>query len=262
MKTSTTNYQTNANPEQPKLYYIWDLRIYVIILFLIICTDLVAQSGLTVYTDAGKNNVSDGLFFKTAALWHYTFGNNKVEAGFEINLKNINNLLFSGFTINASRDLEIKGIPLELQGFYTLTRNPGFLRETNWGTLLKLRYNHFETRIGTNFRTYAFRDQVIKDFGIDKNAVRILENFNLMYSFTYYVKKDDRQWNAGLSITNIDFFIINQETNPIISLRGLYNPDSQVRLYTEVWYKTAGASNLNINYFGIYFRTGIIWNFN
>jgi hypothetical protein len=83
-----------------------------------------------------------------------------------------------------------------------------------------------------------------------------------MYSFGYYLKKDDDLWNAGLSLTNIDHFYISQETNTILCLQGFYKPGSQVSLFAESWYKTSGAPNLAINYFGFFFRTGITWTFN
>jgi hypothetical protein len=262
MKTSAANIQTETNLKQTDMHPILGSGIFIISILLVICTSLVAQPGLTIYTDAGMNNVSEGLFIKAAALGYYKFGKNRVEAGFESSLKNNNDILLSGYTINASRNLTGKGLPLELQGFCAWTRNSEFLRETNWGALLKMRRNGFEMKIGTNFRTYAFRNRVVDEYGIDKDAVRIHENFNVMYSFGYYLKKADDKWNAGLSVTNIDCFMINQETNPSLCLHGFYKPGSQVCLYAESWYKTSGATNLAINHFGFYFRTGIIWNFN
>ena len=262
MKTPATNYQTKTILKQTSMNSIWSLRIYVIAFSLIFCTDLIAQSGLIMYTDAGVNNVSGGLFIKAAVIGHCNFGKNRVGTGFQIDLKNNNNLLLSGFTINTSRYLAIKGVPFELQGFYTLSRNSKLLNESNWGTLLKMRHNRFEMKVGTNLRTYTFSDKAVNDYEIDKRDVRIKENFNLMYSFSCYFKKSDKVWNVGLSVTNIDNFIINQETNPVLSICGFYNPVSKICLYAESWYKTAGTCNLNINHFGFYFRTGIKWNFN
>ena len=69
-------------------------------------------------------------------------------------------------------------------------------------------------------------NQAILDYQIEKSAVRIHENFNVMYAFSYYIIKTDNPWTAGLSITNIDLFTINQETNPSLSLRGLFSPGS------------------------------------
>jgi hypothetical protein len=83
-----------------------------------------------------------------------------------------------------------------------------------------------------------------------------------MYSFNFFLKPTDEQWNVGLSVTNIDHYIINQETNPVFNLQGFYKLKSPVKLFAQAWYKTAGITNLNLNYFGFFLRTGIIWNIN
>jgi hypothetical protein len=244
------------------MYSFFICRITAVSLFLIGYSTLAAQPGLTVYTDLGENNVSAGLFIKSALLGHYTFGKNRVETGIETDLKSDNHPLLSGYTVNVSRYLVTKGSTFEIRGFGTQTRNSDFLRETNWGTLVNIKHRCLEIALGTNFRTYAFRKRAIADYEIRNNAMRIHENFNIMYSFGYNLKKDDTRWNAGLSLTNIDHFYISQETNTMLCLQGFYKPGSQVSLFAEAWYKSAGAPNLAINYFGFFFRTGLTWNFN
>jgi hypothetical protein len=238
------------------------LRVFLIYLFFMYCNNLKAQTGLTLYTDLGKNNASQGLFIKSAAIGHFKIGKYMVKTGYQVDLMNNNKSFFSGYTINASRHLRIQDIPLELQGFYIRTSSTEILRETNWGTLLSMRLKRFEMTLGTNFRTYNFINQAIKDFEMEKNSSKIHEVNNLMYSFSYFLKPADEKWNVGLSVTNIDHFIINQETNPMFNLQGSYKISSSVRFYAQAWYKIAGASNLEVNHFGYYLRTGIIWNIN
>jgi hypothetical protein len=110
---------------------------------------MIAQPGLTVYADLGQNNVSDGLFIKSAVLGHFKFGKNRLETGFETDLKSDNDPLLSGYTINASRFLITKGSRFEIRGFCTWTRNSEFLRETNWGALLNMRRRRIEMALGT-----------------------------------------------------------------------------------------------------------------
>jgi hypothetical protein len=244
------------------MYSTLGVKVLVICLFFVHPVYLLAQPELTIYTDWGTNNVSHGLFIKSAAIGHYKFGKNMVETGLQLDLKYRNKNVFSGYTINASRSFMIKSIPLELKGFFLFNPFSDILRETNWGFLLKSRIKHFDLVIGTNFRTYAYRKRAIIDYGIEKDASKIHEAFNLMYSFSYYLKPTDDQWNVGLSVTNIDYFIINQETNPILSLRGLYKLKSPLSFFAQAWYEPAGALNLNTNYFGFFIRTGIIWDIN
>ncbi len=237
------------------------LKLFFINFFSLICLNLVAQVGLFLYTDLGKNNVSQGIFTKSSTMAHYKSGKNMLETGFQTDLKN-NKFCFSGYTLNASRIFKIKKIPLVLKGFCTWTYPSEILEETNWGALLNMRQKHFEMAIGTNFRSYNFRQTAVRDYEINPKNTKVHEIYNIMYSFSYYLKPADDIWNIGLSVTNIDHFIINQETNPIVNLKGLYRISSPVYLYIQAWYKCAGMTNLALNHFGYFFRTGIIWNIN
>lgn len=223
--------------------------------------NLIAQPRVTAYTDLGQTSVSDGLFIKTAGLGQYKYGKNLIETGFQIDLKSNNKNTFSGYNIKASREFKIKDFPFEVQGFYILTPFLDIFRETNWGVMLNIKRDNFVMRIGTNFRTFAFTQKAIEYYELPESS-KIHENWNLMYSFSYCLKPLENYWNIGLSITNIDHFIINQETNPIFNLRASYKVSSPINLFVESWYKSAGSFNLSVNYFGFFFRTGIIWDIN
>ena len=238
------------------------LRAFLINLSLITCINSAAQPGLTIFSDIGSNNVSHGLFIKSSAIGQYKFGKNILEAGFQTNLKNYNKPGFSGYTINASRNFAIKRISLVIQGFYVSIISSELIRESNLGGFVNMKLNHFEMKLGVNFRTYAFRPETISEYAIDNNSTKLHETGNLMYSFTYNLKPGDNRWNAGLSVTNTDYFNINQETNPMFNLHGSYKLKSPIRLFAQAWYEIAGASNLEVNYFGFYIRTGLIWNIN
>jgi len=235
-------------------------RILLLGFILVYNIDLLAQSGLSVYTDLGRNNVSQGIFIKSATIGYYKVGKVKMETGFQINLKDSKKNGISGYGIILSRKLIIKGIPFELKGFFVRTTPSAILCETNWGPLLKLRHNHFGIEVGTNFRTYSINDQAISEYKVDKNASKVHEVYNLMYSFSYYLKPTDESWNVGLSVTNIDHFIINQETNPVFNLYGIYKLNSPVCFFVQTCYKYAGVTNLELNHFGFFVRTGILWN--
>ncbi len=261
MKNTPENRTANEPENIRFICSVRFLRITVTILLLIACTDLTAQPGLRIYADAGKNNASDGLFIKSAALANYRFGMNRIETGFQINIKNGGNSLLSGYNVNVSREQSFRGCLFQLQGFYTWTSNSEILRETNWGALLEMKHKRFEMAVGTNFRTYAFKAGAIDDYGITGDAVKFHENFNMMYSLGYNIKPTDDVWNAGIRITNFDSFTIEQGVNPALCLRGLYKPDSQISLFAEARYLTAGFLNMSMNYFGFLIKTGISWNF-
>ena len=234
------------------------LKLITAPLFSLICFTSVAQSGLSVYTDAGRTNVSHGIFINSAILGYYKYGKNKVSAGFQTALKNYNNG-FSGFTLNASRIVSIKNNPIELKAFYTRTYPTEIFAETNWGILLQINHKRFEAAVGSNFRTYSFSQQAVNEYDISKKNSKIHEIYNLMYRLSYYLKPTYDNWNVCLSVTNIDYFVINQETNPVLNLSGMYKLSSPVSVYLQAWYKCSGVTNLKLNHFGYFFRAGIVW---
>ena len=223
--------------------------------------NLSAQYQTTFYADIGQTVVSDGLLLKIADLTSYQFGKNKLEAGLQIDILSNSDRFFSGYNIQVSREWTIKSFPLETQAFFILTPFSDILHETNWGILLGINRNHYAIKIGTNFRTYAYNHKAIDTYSFETDT-RMHENWNLMYSFNGYIKPIDNIWNIGLSLTDIDNFIINQETNPIINLQFTYRFKPSLKLYLESWYKNAGALNMNVNYFGFFIRSGIIWDIN
>jgi hypothetical protein len=82
-----------------------------------------------------------------------------------------------------------------------------------------------------------------------------------MYSISYNIRTEVSRWNTGITVTNTDYFLINQETNPYMNIHGSFRASSPVCLFSEVWYKNAGLLNMSPNYFGFAIRGGIEWNF-
>jgi hypothetical protein len=220
-----------------------------------------AQPGLTFYLEAGKNILSHELHLRSAIFGKYKSGKNQLEAGFQSNLMNGNNIFLSGFSLNGSRSFKIINMPFELHGFWLWTASSNILQETNYGLFISLKEKHFNLQLGTNCRSYSFRSKAIVQFNINEGEAKIHENFNLMYSLGFNLRHPESKWNAGLTVTNIDYFLINQETNPYFNLHGVYRVSSPVCLFTEAWYKNTGVLNMSSNYFGFVIRGGVIWNF-
>jgi len=234
----------------------------LIILLIISSVCVVAQPGLTFYTDAAKNSVSDGLFIRSALLGYYTIGKYQLKAGLQNNLVNGNNIFLSGFRADGVREFKIKNALLELSVFRLWTACSKIMQETNYGCSFSMKTKHFDLLTGTNFRTYSLRNKALKDYEIGDGATKIHENFNLMYSFGYNLKPSHYRWNVGITLTNIDNFLINQETNPYFNIKGYYKVSPLVCLFAEGWYKNAGVTNICSNYFGFVIRGGVQWNLN
>jgi len=238
------------------------LRVLLVCFCLTYYEYLFSQPELHLYTDVGTTNVSQGYFLKSATVGKYSFGKNQIETGFLFNLKNNNENTLSGLRALISRDLKVRQRPFKLQGFLLQKTYSDILRETNWGALAKFNTDHFDVLIGTNFRTYAYRDEAINVYHIKGKFAKIHEPYNLMYEVSYNLKPPAYYWNLGISVTNIDKFKITQETNPLFNLHGQYKISQPIYLVTQIWYEPAGIFNIYANYFGFFVRTGIIWNLN
>lgn len=219
-----------------------------------------AQPRVTAFTDVGTKNVTHGLFIKSSAIGSYKFGRNLVESGFLMNLTNKSDHLYSGFRILASREVLSRKKPFEFQGFLLQNASSDLLTETNYGAVLKIKRKYYDLALGSNFRTYAFTQRTIKTYEIQNNAIRFIEPWNLMYALSLYLKQVNSNWNIGLLVTNFDYFLINQETNPQINLNALCRLNDQVSIFAEGWYETSGLLNRYANFFGVFTRIGIIWN--
>jgi hypothetical protein len=237
------------------------LHVFISLICILQGMDLSAQFRTSSFADLGQNVSSEGLFIKIADLTSYQLGKNKLEGGVQIDLLSNTYRFFSGFNFNFSREWSIKSFPIETRAFFILTPFSDILRESNWGILFGIYRDHFTIKIGTEFRTFAYNHHAENSYDVDKGT-RIHENWNIMYSFSGYVKPIDNKWNIGLSLTNADHFIINQEINPFLNLRFDYKFNSTLQAYCETWYESAGALNLDVNYFGFFIRTGIIWDIN
>jgi len=226
----------------------------IIILSLIYFEKSDAQFQVSTYFDVGSNNVSEGLFLNSAGIGNYTFGENKIELGAQLNLISPYAPLFSGTNMTYSRNISIKNFEFELKALFLYEKFAMDLHEFDWGLIFCKTYDHFKFSLGTSFRTYLITAD--ESSGTDNT---LHENWNTIYSASYFLNPSDKDWNLGITLSNIDYFLINQETNPIINIHANYKISEPFLIYAEAWYKSSGALNLSVNYFGFFFRTGLIW---
>lgn len=235
---------------------------YLLSVFILIATvkGLDAQITLQSHIDIGENNVSEGVFVKNSLRGSYVFQNYSVEAGMQFDLHSNNPNVLTGFDIIGLREFSIKDFPFDVKGFFFLNRFSDVLYETNWGFRIETRkLRHFLFELGTDFRTNTINKTAREEYDILKSDSKIRENFNLIYVFTAYLKPRVNDWNVGLSVTNIDYYLVNQSTNPVFNLQATWRLKSKLTLYLETWYKQAGIFNINADYFGYFFRGGVKW---
>lgn len=225
---------------------------------LLVSQALDAQLYLTAFNDLGKNNVSEGLFVKTGTTAHYNLGKNSFGYGNLFNLKSQNPNFFSGAKGNYTRTFQVKGLTYKATAFFLYNLASRLIHETNWGVSLNNDAKHFRFMLGANFRTSYLTNRAIEEHEIDANT-RLREKWNLMYLIGYNLKPSENRWNTGVSLTNTDYFFINQDTNPMLKLDARYSIQIPLTLYMETWYIPAGIFNISADSFGFFIRTGLKW---
>ncbi len=232
--------------------------VFLIFIVFIIPDGLKAQLHLSTHFDVGKNSVSNGPFVRNAGFIAYEVRKTTVTGGYQLNLKYSGTNFFSGSLIHVARQFTIKKFAFDIRGFFLYNPFSDAIHEINWGFLFKTGLKHFIFKLGTNFRTYQITQKAVDHYDIT-NDQKIHENWNLIYLLQYNLKPPENKWNAGIAVTNIDYFVINQETNPVIYIHGNYQIKPRLKLYLEPWFISAGAMNLAVNYFGFFIRTGLTW---
>lgn len=217
-----------------------------------------AQLTTSFITDIGQNNISEGLFISSAGLVKYKIQKTTIESACQFNILNNTNQIVPAFKGLVSHDFLIKKFPITVNAFFLFNNFSELLFEYNYGMLTHFKRNHFTYKLGTNFRTYAISKTAIETYQIHSDE-SFHENWNLMYAFVYSLNPKSDKYNLSLAISNFDYFIINQESNPMIYVNGVYNLNNQIQFLGEIWLKSSGAFNLSVNYFGFFVRTGILW---
>ena len=184
--------------------------------------------------------------------------NYTLEAGFQTELLSYKPAFLSGIILKAGREFQIGKQAIELTGLYAISRFSELMHERNRGLFASTQHQKLHFILGTHFRTYAYNRDARNDIDLQGSA-RLTERWNLIYSIAYSVKPPGHPWNISLAVTNLDLFLIHQETNPMLRLSGTYTVRQNISLYLDAFYQQAGLFNINIHYFGFYIRPGIIW---
>ena len=218
-----------------------------------------AQAHLQFYFDVGENNVSDGLFVRNTCRTGYRYFRYSIEAGVQFDLAGNSLNTFSGFELKGISNFVLHNFPFDLKGFYMLNRISALLYETNWGFRMATKgRGHFSAEVGTNIKCYNLSSYASKAFHLN-NERQLREKLHLTYSFAFYLKPLSYSWNVGFSVTTVDYFVIDQPTNPVFNLQLTCPIRTALNLDVSVWYKQAGIFNINANYFGCFIRGGLTW---
>jgi len=218
------------------------------------------KTGFSAYTEAGSNNISDGLFIRTAGAGILQAGNLSFEAGMLLNLVNRREKLLSAIALGGSRSFKTNHRFHFTTGGYAKWSFPGdLIRHSDLGIESDICFPRFSAGAGINFKSYRLSRDAVNEFDPDYGT-RVSENWNLVYSLRYMIKRDGNTWNLGIGVSNTDYFIVSQLTSPALNLNGYYNVTRRLTIFGEARYLCTGVMNTNINHFGTVIRGGIKWN--
>jgi hypothetical protein len=233
--------------------------IFASMLFIWSSHDLKAQFLTEGYFDLGNNNLSSGLYLQFSNTGKYEKKYWGGEAGYQLGLVQPQNVFFNSWYVNSYGKIPIGKINLVLGGEYLWTAFSPELREINWIVFARTTLKHWQFGLGNNSRIYRFSASAADDDQTVNPESKIKEGWNLMYNIQFVLKPYENNWNFMAAVTNYDLFVIQQETNPMLNIRFEYKLSEPLRLYSELWSRSSGFLNDQVNYFATYIRIGIQW---
>ena len=236
------------------------LKLAVLFFLTFVGLDARCQLSIAGYLEGGKNAVYSNSYFNCSVLPSYEIRNIKLESGFSWMFADQKEKYFEGYFIRTSGNFNLfNRNNFGLAGFYLWKPFSDELREVNLGFTVTWLPGHFKFVLGNNHRTYKYSDKSRYMNEFSRESSRITEPWNLVYEVQYALNKDEKPWNVAAGLTNFDYFLINQETNPMFRLRANYSILSHMDILMDIWYKNAGMFNMKVNHFGYSFRLGLQW---
>lgn len=237
------------------------LKISGLIIVLLGCRVVLhAQIKINSFLESGQNQVSESTRFKNGILISFTDNYCDLSFGLESNLVSSKANFINAYSFSATTSTFVKSFPIDLQIQFLNNRYTEYLHVTNFGLNVSTqKYKYWYFNLGTSFKKYYYTNRALKKFNINETHKGLQENFGLLYKVSGFVKPQSHAWNICFSVTNFDYFLINQPTNPMLNIKGMYMVNKNLQCYLEAWHKQAGVLNIQANYFGYLIRGGAKW---
>ncbi len=234
-------------------------RLLIPYLFMLACfslnTQALSQIKITAFGDVGSNNVSKGIYFNTALKNDFMYKNHSLNTAYQFCVnKHLSNT--SNCFVDYSYQFAVSEHNFIAKTFFMYHSFSKLAFEYNVGLSASYFRKHFRCELGTHIRSLGLSKKYMQIHPLEKPNY-IYEKFNMIYLISASLKPYDENWNIEVSVTNMDYFLLNQETNPMINLKAHYQWNKQWDVFWELWYNSAGSFNLSINPFDCFFRTGI-----
>ena len=236
--------------------------VLIFILILSLQNKVESQIRLNSYAEVGSNAVSDGTYGNYSAQIFGQKGSFSASTGALLSFTNANNKVFSAYSLQIGNDFKFGKLPVNIGALFLWKPISNELNETNFGLFADYSTKHWGFKLGANTRYYSFTQAAIQQYNFsDSIHTSFWEPINLMYKISYFLDIN-LKLRLEASVTNFDYYFIQQETNPMILLNLNYKLNNKLQLYSDLGYMQAGLLNMQVNYFGLYLRGGVIWKIN
>lgn len=214
-----------------------------------------------VFAESGDKITENGLYFHSAGILDVEAGPWVFQAGMLNPWVDELKTGYGASGFRAGREFQASDkIETKAHVFYYHRLASDIIREENAGVMLTAELEHWDFALGNNSRRYVLRKDYRSTVQLNDSAdVKVYEWRNVMYRICYQLKSDQNIWNLRMGITNYDYFLINQGTNPLLFSEFDYSPNSLLQFRISACYKGAGSMNLQADYFGFSLRGGVIW---
>ncbi|MDD4150913.1 MAG: hypothetical protein PHE33_12890, partial [Bacteroidales bacterium] len=234
-------------------------KLNILILLLTISATLSAQFKAGAFFSLGVNPVEQPVFVSSGIYASAKYKFISADYAFDLNINNRDIRAFNAIKTSLNYETDINNSHLKAGILYLYKPSTELISEQNIAIQIDYLIKKWELRLGNNFRAYKFKKATENTVNTENKTI-IWEKPNIMYMLRYYFLEPNKDWNFYMSVTNFDWFIIEQEVNPFINAGGYYkNNKNGLKLFMDLNYQAAGFNNIRVNYFGFFIRTGFIW---
>lgn len=218
------------------------------------------QFSFSLYGDAGRHSLTDGVYTKPALIADYSRAGYTASLGVQWTFSSADRKVFSGWQVAIEKKCILRDFPFSVNLFSVVNPYSDLVREVNAGVFLEHHRDHLRVHLGNASRVYGLKKKSFAATVAEPDpSLRIVEYRNFTYYFAGYLKDLDSKWNIGAGISNIDNFRVQQETNPMFMVTGYTGLLTGLSLNAELWMQGAGMTNLSAEIFGFYGRIGLRW---
>ena len=225
----------------------------------LISLNLFGQFKIEVFSGMTVNPVEQPFLASVGFSPGIEIGKFSFEYALDLNINKRNQKAINAFVLNTSYQIVIDDNPLKFSLFYLHKPISQMLNIHNTGCFANYKFKKWEFLLGNNLNIYKFTNNAVDVYNILDNET-LVEAFNLIYTLKYYLFKKGNAWNTYFNLSNFDKFVIEQEINPMINLGACYQKNLDTpSFYLDLWYQSAGFNNIRVNYFGFFYRIGVLW---